>query len=168
MERSTDCVICMGPLTVRNLSKLACGHVYHDTCLLQWLGHSVSCPLCRRGLAPEAPPPRATWNQVGSLALAVAIFSSGWALKPILGPSYLVMAHILSALMILTESALGALLCVWISMMFSSPAEIEAISNRSVNMVITALFIAVLGYWACALVGQGVRNAYRMATRHPN
>ena len=43
---ATDCVICMDLLQDRACEALVCGHVYHRTCLLQWLAQRKTCPLC--------------------------------------------------------------------------------------------------------------------------
>ena len=141
--------------------------------------HNVSCPLCRRGggaqpaedhFDDQRPRGESTWTQVVSLVFAFVLFASGWALKPVLGPAYVVMAHLLSALMLMTESALWPLICLMASIVFSTRAEIEAISNRATNLLLAAMAFVCLGYWATAALQAAlrflVRHAYRLATRH--
>lgn len=46
-----SCCICLtefeGDDKVR---ELICNHVFHDACLVQWLGMNITCPLCRKRL----------------------------------------------------------------------------------------------------------------------
>ncbi|KAL8441695.1 hypothetical protein Emag_006951 [Eimeria magna] len=48
-----DCAICCEPLTNDLAAPSACGHVYHRTCLANWLQSNPACtqrrcPVCRR------------------------------------------------------------------------------------------------------------------------
>jgi hypothetical protein len=50
-----DCVICTEFFTVGDtvLRLPGCGHVFHETCALQWLRKHNTCPCCRRELATD-------------------------------------------------------------------------------------------------------------------
>ena len=42
------CSICLEcEMNNARVAKLACGHIYHETCIKEWFNHSISCPLCR-------------------------------------------------------------------------------------------------------------------------
>lgn len=44
------CVICLDDMVDINVSKLTCGHVFHDTCIRDWFLHErvvSTCPVCR-------------------------------------------------------------------------------------------------------------------------
>jgi len=44
------CVICQEPFTNEtNVCELPCGHIYHPTCIKEWIKRNRSCPLCRDG-----------------------------------------------------------------------------------------------------------------------
>lgn len=43
-----DCIICMGSFDSGECSKMQCGHVFHNTCITDWMKFSSSCPLCRK------------------------------------------------------------------------------------------------------------------------
>ena len=179
-----SCTICLDALATERCTQLACGHVYHDGCLLQWVTRNISCPVCRQGTPTRAaraphrdtrdPRTHATWTQVAFLLVALGIFASGWALKPVVGSNFLVMAHFMSALMLMTESAVWPLACVWTSIMFSSRSEIDAISSRTTSILVGAIAVCFVGYWAASLVVHlasfgvrlTVRQLYRMATSH--
>lgn len=49
-EQEARCAVCLEQLIVA--SKAPCGHLYHKECLLQWMRHSNTCPLCRRDILP--------------------------------------------------------------------------------------------------------------------
>ncbi|KAI4347065.1 hypothetical protein L6164_007914 [Bauhinia variegata] len=53
------CSVCMEGF-VDNLSadsqgnkRVPCGHVYHATCIIAWLSHRSSCPLCRSEISVD-------------------------------------------------------------------------------------------------------------------
>lgn len=43
-----DCIICMGSFASDSCSKMSCGHVFHKSCITDWMKFSTSCPLCRK------------------------------------------------------------------------------------------------------------------------
>jgi len=48
-----ECSICLGGTDgglLTSWCSLSCGHVFHEACLLEWLGRSRRCPLCRLDL----------------------------------------------------------------------------------------------------------------------
>lgn len=51
-EESSDCVICMSPVDLRQRDYMVtpCDHIFHELCLLQWLEQQQNCPTCRRQL----------------------------------------------------------------------------------------------------------------------
>jgi len=52
---SRECVICMGAIDLKNGDRTAvtpCLHVFHSTCLDQWLEVKLECPTCRRDIPP--------------------------------------------------------------------------------------------------------------------
>lgn len=56
LHQLCSCVICQEDFTVGStLTQLPlCGHVFHDSCVREWLGRADTCPICRRSLA-DAP-----------------------------------------------------------------------------------------------------------------
>lgn len=42
------CCICMEEIEYTKLEKLACGHIYHNNCILEWYNTKLSCPMCRQ------------------------------------------------------------------------------------------------------------------------
>lgn len=43
-----SCMVCMDRFPVGTRAKsLPCNHIFHDHCILAWLGQHNSCPLCR-------------------------------------------------------------------------------------------------------------------------
>jgi hypothetical protein len=53
------CIICRDEMALaEGLKKLACGHVFHLSCLQSWLERQQTCPICRSGIfqAPAARP----------------------------------------------------------------------------------------------------------------
>jgi len=53
--QAKDCVICADSFHVgQTLVRLpACGHIFHETCALQWLEGHNTCPYCRRELPTD-------------------------------------------------------------------------------------------------------------------
>ncbi|CAH0589971.1 unnamed protein product [Chrysodeixis includens] len=57
VEKNQDnCAICWEPM--KEARKLPCSHLFHNSCLCQWVQQDASCPTCRRALAAAAPPAR--------------------------------------------------------------------------------------------------------------
>ncbi|KGN43349.1 uncharacterized protein LOC101214496 [Cucumis sativus] len=52
MEELGDCSICLDELSCekREVMRIPCGHVYHESCIFKWLENHNSCPLCRKPL----------------------------------------------------------------------------------------------------------------------
>lgn len=56
-DESTDCAICLDPLTPDNTIQTACYHEYHYSCLIQYAVSCASrnqvmlCPVCRYNLS---------------------------------------------------------------------------------------------------------------------
>ena len=48
-EEEVECAICTEGVT-GEVTKLPCGHYYHDECVCQWLRRCGNCPLCRAGI----------------------------------------------------------------------------------------------------------------------
>uniref|UniRef100_A0A0A0KYC0 RING-type E3 ubiquitin transferase n=1 Tax=Cucumis sativus TaxID=3659 RepID=A0A0A0KYC0_CUCSA len=48
-EEKGDCSVCLDELDCekREVIRIPCGHVYHESCIFKWLNSSNSCPLCR-------------------------------------------------------------------------------------------------------------------------
>jgi hypothetical protein len=61
------CIICRLPMSPEDSRILPCGHCYHQSCLLQWIGHRPECPLCPYNLVELLEPRRPTegiWARV--------------------------------------------------------------------------------------------------------
>lgn len=43
-----ECCICMENIDYIKIEKLACGHTYHNSCILEWYKTKLSCPICRQ------------------------------------------------------------------------------------------------------------------------
>lgn len=54
-REKTTCAICMDPLGAAPalIVKLACGHMFHRTCISKWAGSNSTCPECRRRIDPS-------------------------------------------------------------------------------------------------------------------
>ena len=47
-----NCSICLEEYTeTNNITKTACGHIYHSVCINEWLERADTCPLCLRNLS---------------------------------------------------------------------------------------------------------------------
>ena len=70
-EEKSSCAVCLAEFEESDVVlELACRHVYHQCCLVQWMERSTVCPCCRRTVSahevttptsadhPEAPEPR--------------------------------------------------------------------------------------------------------------
>ncbi|EQC35060.1 hypothetical protein SDRG_07298 [Saprolegnia diclina VS20] len=42
-----ECAICLDPLGADASLSTACGHTFHETCLVRWFKNETTCPLCR-------------------------------------------------------------------------------------------------------------------------
>ena len=42
-----ECAICLEEETDPEMTKLACGHMFHSDCISDWLEFNTTCPLCR-------------------------------------------------------------------------------------------------------------------------
>ena len=48
LEEEHTCIICRDDMTVENTKRLpGCGHLFHKSCLREWLVQQQSCPTCR-------------------------------------------------------------------------------------------------------------------------
>lgn len=45
---SDGCVICLTQLHIKTTLKLPCEHIFHNTCIFEWMQISRNCPLCSR------------------------------------------------------------------------------------------------------------------------
>ncbi|KAL1192796.1 E3 ubiquitin-protein ligase SIS3 [Cardamine amara subsp. amara] len=47
-----DCTICLEELLVgqREIMKLHCSHIFHEDCIIMWMRHNRSCPICRQNV----------------------------------------------------------------------------------------------------------------------
>jgi len=52
----TQCAICQDSVTADATRIRSCGHMYHRTCLSNWLTMSVRCPVCRHDIRSTHPP----------------------------------------------------------------------------------------------------------------
>lgn len=52
----TTCAICLEPASTRAWRRLACGHGFHEGCILRWVQHAhhAHCPMCRGDLESSA------------------------------------------------------------------------------------------------------------------
>ena len=53
-EEGNECTVCQQEF-VRGATAfcLPCTHTYHEHCILRWLAHSTSCPMCRLPVLPN-------------------------------------------------------------------------------------------------------------------
>ena len=43
------CVICLEEYTTHDkLTKLSCGHSFHNTCIVEWINNKTICPYCKK------------------------------------------------------------------------------------------------------------------------
>ena len=52
----TQCAICQDNITVDATRIRACTHVYHRSCIMNWLTMSSRCPVCRHDIRSAHPP----------------------------------------------------------------------------------------------------------------
>mmetsp|Transcript_25634 Transcript_25634/g.46882 ORF Transcript_25634/g.46882 Transcript_25634/m.46882 type:complete len:218 (-) Transcript_25634:170-823(-) len=55
VDPDQECSICLGALDGEGAApppwrQLRCGHLFHEECLVEWLGRARHCPLCRHNL----------------------------------------------------------------------------------------------------------------------
>ena len=57
LSGANPCAICQDVLVVSDICRrlVACGHVYHKSCIDQWYQRSVRCPTCRHDIREGAP-----------------------------------------------------------------------------------------------------------------
>lgn len=49
MDEDCTCAVCVDPVTPKMLHrKLPCGHIFHPTCVDEWLTKKGNCPMCRQ------------------------------------------------------------------------------------------------------------------------
>jgi len=59
-DESTRCPICLSDL--EEATKMPCGHLFHNGCLLKWLRAHNTCPVCRTTVEASESPNRATFS----------------------------------------------------------------------------------------------------------
>jgi len=53
-QESAGCVICMEKFNVgETATRIPCGHLFHTSCIKEWLGRSNQCPTCRYELPTD-------------------------------------------------------------------------------------------------------------------
>ena len=52
VNSNLECSICLLKIN-KPKCKTSCGHVFHITCLREWLKNNITCPLCRKTINPE-------------------------------------------------------------------------------------------------------------------
>ena len=52
-QPSGECAICQEPISDDASRIRQCGHVYHDSCIRNWLSINVRCPVCRHDVREE-------------------------------------------------------------------------------------------------------------------
>lgn len=52
-EFRTDCPVCLDVFDDRPIAAVACGHVFHESCVSQW--NKRECPLCRMAYNKSKP-----------------------------------------------------------------------------------------------------------------
>jgi hypothetical protein len=50
---TTNCAICQESISSGGARIRHCGHVFHRSCIVNWLGMSVRCPVCRHDIRQE-------------------------------------------------------------------------------------------------------------------
>ena len=50
---TTNCAICQEAISSGGARIRQCGHVFHRSCIVNWLGMSVRCPVCRHDIRQE-------------------------------------------------------------------------------------------------------------------
>ena len=47
IENNDECTICLSNESNNEWVKLGCHHIFHRTCISQWLSINNTCPICR-------------------------------------------------------------------------------------------------------------------------
>ncbi|KAI9303917.1 hypothetical protein BJ944DRAFT_267636 [Cunninghamella echinulata] len=51
IRSGTECIICQDIYEINKfVTKLPCGHEYHQECIVHWLNQSSTCPICRHSI----------------------------------------------------------------------------------------------------------------------
>lgn len=50
---TVNCAICQDSISSGGAKIRQCGHVFHRSCIVSWLGMSVRCPVCRHDIRTE-------------------------------------------------------------------------------------------------------------------
>lgn len=53
---NTSCAICQELISSESVRIRQCGHFYHRSCVLNWFGISVRCPVCRHDVRQQESP----------------------------------------------------------------------------------------------------------------
>ncbi len=53
LEPSGECAICQEVISADASRIRQCGHLYHDSCIRNWLSINVRCPVCRHDIREE-------------------------------------------------------------------------------------------------------------------
>ncbi|KAH6717227.1 hypothetical protein BKA61DRAFT_478299, partial [Leptodontidium sp. MPI-SDFR-AT-0119] len=57
-EGKGECSVCMDDVTIGvEVVALPCSHWFHEACASAWLSEHNTCPICRKGIEGETPPP---------------------------------------------------------------------------------------------------------------
>lgn len=50
---TTNCAVCQEVISSAGVKIRGCGHLFHRSCIVSWLGMSVRCPVCRHDIRRE-------------------------------------------------------------------------------------------------------------------
>ncbi|WCJ33129.1 RING/U-box superfamily protein [Euphorbia peplus] len=54
-ESGSVCSICLEDITIgSHVKRLECTHMYHGSCIGEWLKKTNTCPICRRQITPSS------------------------------------------------------------------------------------------------------------------
>lgn len=53
--KQEDCPICYDAILRNDNRKLKCGHVFHKSCVDEWVSRKGTCPMCRAVISVYAP-----------------------------------------------------------------------------------------------------------------
>ncbi|KAL2060934.1 hypothetical protein VTL71DRAFT_8986 [Oculimacula yallundae] len=66
-EGKAECSVCMDDVTMGvEVVVLPCSHWFHETCASAWLSEHNTCPICRKSIDSETPPPNSRRSSQGS------------------------------------------------------------------------------------------------------
>jgi E3 ubiquitin-protein ligase RNF115/126 len=58
-EGKGECSVCMDDVQLGDeVVLLPCSHWFHEACARAWLSEHNTCPVCRKGIESETPPPK--------------------------------------------------------------------------------------------------------------